>query len=74
MSDVQKALSRYSAIFQGGERPRFKECGDLKEKLAMARDMYSECIMCERRCGIDRNAVPNPPWIGWLILLVILFE
>ncbi|MCK5038812.1 MAG: radical SAM protein [Thermoplasmata archaeon] len=55
MSDVQKALSRYSAVLSGDERPLFRHCKDLDHKLEQAKEIFENCALCERRCGVDRN-------------------
>ena len=55
MSGIEKALSRYSAILQDEERPLFRHCTDLDHKLELAQEIFGNCILCERRCGVDRN-------------------
>ncbi len=55
MNDIQKALSRYSSVLSGDERPLFRHCKDLDHKLEMAKEIFGNCILCERRCGVDRN-------------------
>lgn len=55
MSDVLKALSRYSSVLSGDERPLFRHCADLDNKIELAHEIYSHCELCERKCGADRN-------------------
>jgi putative pyruvate formate lyase activating enzyme len=51
---ARKALPEYFSILSGGRKARFRSCGIIGEKAAMADRMLSSCRLCEHACSIDR--------------------
>ncbi|MFH1836282.1 MAG: radical SAM protein [Methanobacteriota archaeon] len=55
MEGARKALPKYFAILDGQRKARFLECDNLKDKVFKAKSFLSSCMLCERRCGVDRS-------------------
>jgi putative pyruvate formate lyase activating enzyme len=52
---MNPALMEYARILAGKRQPRFKAL-DLTDRIARARALLSECVLCSRECRIDRTA------------------
>ncbi len=56
---MEATLRHYNDVASGKSKPKFKTA-NLDAKISDARDMLKHCILCERRCGVDRNTE-----LGW---------
>lgn len=56
MDGAREALPEYFKILGGGRKARFLECDNLEDKVFKAKSFLSSCMLCERRCGVDRTA------------------
>lgn len=51
-----KALERYFSVIKGKEKPKFRLLGKhiLKKKISQATAMLKSCMLCERKCAVNR--------------------
>lgn len=53
--DLKKALPNYLGIFEGKQKPRFRQNNKLlKENIKKAFKILENCELCERKCKINR--------------------
>lgn len=52
---ARNALRDYFSILSGDRKANYRTCKSLEEKAGRARDILKSCVLCERRCGIDRT-------------------
>ncbi len=51
---IQRALGIYLKIVEGKEKAKYLKT-DLKPKVKKAEEIVSSCVLCERKCGVNRK-------------------
>ncbi|MFH1403477.1 MAG: radical SAM protein [Candidatus Altiarchaeota archaeon] len=54
VEEARSVLTHYFSVLDGDSRASFLECGNLSEKISLAREILGSCAFCERKCGADR--------------------
>jgi putative pyruvate formate lyase activating enzyme len=57
---IRKALKRYLSVLDGKKSPRFRST-PLSSRAETAKKLLSSCVLCERKCRVDRTAGE----LGW---------